>query len=68
MMAVFTDFTRIPEDISSKAPYAVRLFGRDLLRGLQPGVGLVVNPGTTWGFEILPATVPSIVSSFGPAH
>ncbi|HEY4225151.1 MAG TPA: SseB family protein [Pseudolysinimonas sp.] len=65
MMAVYTDFGRIPGDISSKAPYAVRLHGRDLLRGVQPGVGLVVNPGTTWGFEILPSSIPAIVATFG---
>ncbi len=67
-MAVFSDFNRIPGDISSKAPYAVRLHGRDLLRGLQPGVGLVVNPGTTWGFEILPSSIPAIIATFGRAR
>ncbi len=67
MMAVFSDFSRIPGDISSKAPYAVRLHGRDLLHGLQPGVGLVVNPGTTWGFEILPGSIPAIIATFGQA-
>ena len=68
MMAVFTDFDRISAEISDKAPYAVRLHGRDLLRGLQPGVGLVINPGTPWGFEILPSSVPAIIATFGQAQ
>jgi len=64
MMAVFTDGSRIPPEVSRIAPFVVRLSGRDLLRGLRPGVGLVINPGSTLGLEILPDSVASIIKTF----
>lgn len=60
MMAVFSTFERIGDSIKSIAPYAATMSGLDVIRRLAPGVGLVVNPGSQEGFEILPEAIELI--------
>ncbi len=38
---------------------------RQLLRGVQPVLGLVVNPGTIVGFDIAPADLAELKAAFG---
>lgn len=65
-MAVFTAMDRIG-DFAEMAPYAVALGGSDVVRGLAPGSGLVVNPGDELGFEVDPSTLDSIRSYLATA-
>ncbi len=63
MLACFTEKNRIGE-FSSVAPYCLVLKGRDLLRRVPPGYGLVVNPGTSTGFDVSPHGIAKIVKDF----
>ena len=38
---------------------------RQLLRGVQPALGLVVNPGSIVGFDMAPADVAELKKAFG---
>ncbi|MBB3180330.1 SseB family protein [Variovorax sp. Sphag1AA] len=61
MMACFTDKCRIG-DFASVAPHAIVMKGRDVLRALPLGMGLVINPGTTLDLELFPeGTCPAYV-------
>jgi hypothetical protein len=53
MMACFTDRCRIG-DFASVAPHSIVMKGIDVLRALPPGMGLVINPGTTLNLELFP--------------
>jgi hypothetical protein len=63
MLACFTDKSRIGE-FSALAPYCLVLTGRELLRRIPAGYGLVVNPGTPIGFDVSPEGVARIVKDF----
>lgn len=63
MVACFSDKERIG-DFSTMAPYCLVMKGRDVLRRLSPGYGLVVNPGRSLGFDITPEGVEKIVREF----
>lgn len=60
MMAVFTTLERVDDAISKLAPFVFTLTGANLISGLQPTVGLVINPGSTIGMELLPEAVQMI--------
>ena len=53
MMACFTDKCRIG-DFASVAPHSIVMKGVDVLRALPPGMGLVINPGTSLNLELFP--------------
>jgi len=53
VMACFTDRRRIG-DFASVAPHAIVMKGIDVLRALPPGMGLVINPGTSLNLEFFP--------------
>jgi hypothetical protein len=44
------------------APFAAELTGRAVLAGLDPDVGLAVNPGNSLGFALPPHTVAAVVA------
>ena len=62
VMGVFTAQDRT-DAFDEIAPYATALTGRQILGGLQPGAGLVINPGSSLGFQIEPTAVPGIVAA-----
>lgn len=53
MLAVFTS-PDAASAITDIAPYLVAFSGEELLRTVPTNEGLVVNPGTTLGFDIAP--------------
>lgn len=62
-VAVFTDISRIGSH-SQQAPHSLRWLLLDVLRRVPGGYGVVINPGTTLGFEISPAGVGEILKDF----
>jgi hypothetical protein len=63
MMACFSDKSRIGE-FAAMAPYCLVMKGKDILRRMPPGYGLVINPGNSIGFDIAPEGIASIVNDF----
>ena len=63
MLACFTDKARIGE-FTSLTPYCLVMKGRELLRRIPLGYGLVVNPGTKEGFDISPEGIAKILQDF----
>ena len=53
MIPVFTSERRISEFIKTDQPY-IGMLGRDLIAMVKHGVGIVVNPASACGREILP--------------
>lgn len=39
---------------ASRAPQFIEMLGGDIVTGMPPGVGIVINPGTDEGFELPP--------------
>ena len=62
-VAVFTDAARVGFH-SEQAPHQIRWLMLDVLRRVPGGYGVVINPGTTLGFEIAPAGVGEILKDF----
>jgi hypothetical protein len=60
MIPVFTSERRISEFISIDQPY-IALSGRDLLQMVGPDTGVVVNPSSACGMEILPEEIRAIL-------
>lgn len=52
MVACFTARKRV--DLGKMAPWCLTMKGREFLRRVPDGYGVVVNPGGTLGFEIDP--------------
>ncbi len=53
LLACFSDESRIG-DYAKLAPHTLKIRGRDLLRLVPEGFGLVVNPGSAAAFDISP--------------
>lgn len=62
-VAVFTDPARVGFH-SEQAPHQIRWLMLDVLRRVPGGYGVVINPGTTLGFEISPDGVGEILKDF----
>ncbi|MCU1527890.1 MAG: hypothetical protein JWP75_1653 [Frondihabitans sp.] len=60
-LAVFTSL-EASKAVSDIAEYSVALSGAQILRGVMPGAGLVVNPGSDEGFQIDPDSLQAIVT------
>jgi hypothetical protein len=65
MLAAFTDRSRIGT-LAELAPYCLAMKGLDLLKRMPPGCGIVINPGSTLGFDIAPDGIRRILEDFGP--
>jgi len=66
LLAVFTSRDRAAV-FAEDAPHTVVMLGRQVLEGLQPGVGLLVNPGSGLGFEMEARGVASALGAIGEA-
>ncbi|MES2205868.1 MAG: SseB family protein [Pseudomonadota bacterium] len=63
MLVCFTEEERIGKH-EQTAPYYVSILGKDLLKRLPNGFGLVINPGLSVSFEISPDEAQQIVKAF----
>ncbi|WP_414494284.1 SseB family protein [Stenotrophomonas maltophilia] len=61
--AVFTDPSRVGV-YSQQAEHQIRWLMLDVLRRVPGGYGVVINPGTSLGFEISPSGVGEILKDF----
>jgi len=66
VMAVFTARDRMLP-YADVANFSTVMLGRTVFEGLQPGVGLVVNPGSGLGFDIQPEGIAAIVAELTAA-
>jgi hypothetical protein len=62
-VSVFTDMSRVGFH-SQQAPHALRMLMLDVLKRVPGGYGVVINPGTSLGFEISPSGVGEILKDF----
>jgi len=62
-VAVFTDPARVGNH-AQQAPHQIRWLMLDVLRCVPGGYGVVINPGTSLGFEISPGGVGEILKDF----
>ncbi len=63
MLACFSAKERMT-DYADMTPYCLVVKGRELLRRIPPGHGLVVNPGQPVGFDVPPAGIAKIKTDF----
>ncbi|SEL94018.1 SseB protein N-terminal domain-containing protein [Roseateles sp. YR242] len=63
MLACFSAKERVT-DYAAMTPYCLAIKGRELLRRMPAGHGLVVNPGQRVGFDISPEGIAQIVDEF----
>ena len=63
-VAVFTDMARVGIH-AQQAPHMIRWRMLDVLHRVPGGYGVVVNPGTSLGFEIAPSGVGELLRDFG---
>lgn len=66
-LAVFTARDRAAL-FASAAPHSTVMLGKHVLEGLQPDVGLLVNPGTGLGFEMEARGVASALGAIASAR
>lgn len=64
MLACFSDKSRVNE-FADMTPYCLMMQGRELLRRMPPGYGLVINPGLIVGFDMTPDGIARLVSELG---
>lgn len=62
-VSVFTDMSRVGFH-SQQAPHTIRMLMLEVLKRVPGGYGVVINPGTSLGFEISPAGVGEILKDF----
>ncbi|GAA4670860.1 SseB family protein [Frondihabitans cladoniiphilus] len=62
MLAAFTNVDRIANAVVEVAQYAVQLPAAELIQAIPAETGLVINPGNTEGFEILPEGVVQLIN------
>lgn len=62
-VAVFTDMARVGY-FPQQAQHNLRMLMLEVLRRVPGGYGVVINPGTTLGFEIAPAGALEILKDF----
>jgi hypothetical protein len=62
-VSVFTDMSRVGFH-SQQAPHTIRMLMLEVLKRIPGGYGVVINPGTSLGFEISPSGVGEILKDF----
>lgn len=62
-VSVFTDMSRVGFH-SQQAPHTIRMLMLQVLKRVPGGYGVVINPGTSLGFEISPSGVGEILKDF----
>jgi hypothetical protein len=68
VVAVFTHRQRIRPDFLEHAPTVVETQGAVLLQNLGTDLGLVLNPGSAYGFELSTEHVAAVLRDFRPAE
>ncbi|NUP73587.1 MAG: SseB family protein [Sinomonas sp.] len=66
LVAAFTDRARIRPDFLEHAPTVVTTQGAVLLQNLGEELGLVLNPGAAFGFELSSEHVKTVLRDFRP--
>ncbi|WP_082763634.1 SseB family protein [Frondihabitans sp. PAMC 28766] len=62
MLAIFTHIDRIPEQVADVAKFAVQLPAAEFVQAIPTETGVVVNPGNSEGFEMLPEGVQQLAN------
>lgn len=62
-VSVLTDMSRVGFH-SQQAPHTIRMLMLEVLKRVPGGYGVVINPGTSLGFEISPSGVGEILKDF----
>lgn len=62
-VSVFTDMSRVGFH-SQQAPHTICMLMLEVLKRVPGGYGVVINPGTSLGFEISPSGVGEILKDF----
>ncbi|WP_375372591.1 SseB family protein [Clavibacter capsici] len=60
MLAAFTHEDRIDEKVTSVADHVATIPAAELVQAIPEGTGLVINVGTTDGFEMMPEGVAQL--------
>jgi hypothetical protein len=68
VLAVFSHPSRVAEQYLAAAPNVLGTQGAAILGNLGDELGLVINPGAAFGFEIDPEGVANIRRDFHPAQ
>lgn len=68
VVAAFTHRQRIRPDFLEHAPTVVETQGAVLLQNLGTELGLVLNPGSAFGFELSTEHVAAVLRDFRPAQ
>jgi hypothetical protein len=68
VVAAFTHRQRIRQDFLDFAPTVVETQGALLLQNLGSELGLVLNPGSAFGFELSTDHVAAVLRDFRPAE
>lgn len=68
LVAAFTHHARIRPDFLEHAPTVVQTQGAVLLQNLGSELGLVLNPGSAYGFELSSEHVAAVLRDFRPAE
>jgi hypothetical protein len=63
LVSVFIDLERA-KSLAQSAQFCLLMKGRDLIARMPHGIGIVVNPGFTVGFEISPQGISEIRRDF----
>lgn len=68
VLAVFSHPSRVSEQFLAAAPNVLGTQGAAILGNLGDELGMVINPGAAFGFEIDPEGVANIRRDFKPAE
>ena len=68
VLAVFSHPSRVTEQYLAAAPNVLGTQGAAILGNLGDDLGMVINPGAAFGFEIDPEGVANIRRDFKPAE
>ncbi|WP_077489027.1 SseB family protein [Sinomonas mesophila] len=68
LVAAFTHRARIRPDFLDHAPTVVETQGAVLLQNLGTELGVVLNPGSAYGFELSTEHVAAVLRDFRPAE
>lgn len=68
VVAAFTHRQRIRPDFLEHAPAVVETQGAMLLQNLGTELGLVLNPGSAYGFELSTEHIAAVLRDFRPAE
>jgi hypothetical protein len=65
MVVLYTDATRIPEEVTQRGTMMLQVSGKQVLETLPEGLGVAVNPGVDPNMELPAASIPSVKAAVG---